>query len=91
MDLTSIFEPQNRRLNKLSTPMLELQELLLENFSGSEGLSQLFNFTLSMLSQDPALELKKLIGKPAFLEIELADGGARHVHGYVTRFGNSGS
>lgn len=91
MDLTSIFEPQNRRLIKLSTPTLELQELLLENFSGSEGLSQLFNFTLSMLSQDPALELKKLIGKPAFLEIELADGGARHVHGYVTRFGNSGS
>lgn len=91
MDLESIFAPQNHRLIKLTTPTLELQELLLENFNGTEGLSLLFNFTLSMLSQDPALELKTLIGKPACLEIELADGGARHVHGYITQFGNSGS
>ncbi|MCF5777569.1 hypothetical protein GIV40_10775 [Pseudomonas poae] len=67
MDLESIFAPQNRRLIKLTTSTLELQELLLENFNGTEGLSLLFNFTLSMLSQDPALELKTLIGKPASL------------------------
>lgn len=91
MDLESIFAPQNRRLIKLTTPTLELQELLLENFDGTEGLSQLFEFTLSMLSQDPALELKTLIGKPASLEIELTDGGARYIHGYITEFGNSGS
>ena len=91
MDLASLLNTQNRRLIKLTTPTLEFQELLLENFNGTEGLSLLFNFTLSMLSQDPALELKTLIGKPACLEIELADGGARHVHGYITQFGNSGS
>ncbi|MFR0673115.1 contractile injection system protein, VgrG/Pvc8 family [Enterobacterales bacterium AW_CKDN230030176-1A_HGKHYDSX7] len=92
MDLTKIFAPQNRRLIKLTTPPLQDdQTLLLEHFSGHEGLSTLFSFELSLISQDARLELKSLIGQPARLDIELADGGVRAVHGHITQFNLLGS
>ncbi len=91
MELTKIFAPQNRRLIKLTTPIRDDQALLLEHFSGSEGLSTLFSFELSLISQDARLELKSLIGQPACLDIELADGGVRHIHGHITRFNLLGS
>ena len=49
MDLTKIFAPQNRRLIKLTTPFRDDQTLLLEHFSGHEGLSTLFSFELSLI------------------------------------------
>jgi uncharacterized protein involved in type VI secretion and phage assembly len=72
MELTSLFAPQNRRLITLTTPAKGEHELLLEQFSGTEGLSTLFSFELSLISQDARLELKSLIGQPALLAIELA-------------------
>lgn len=91
MELTNIFAPQNRRLFKLTTPIQDDQALLLEHFSGTEGLSMLFSFELSLISQDARLELKSLMGQPALLEIELADGGVRPIHGHITRFNLLGS
>ncbi|MDZ3990758.1 type VI secretion system Vgr family protein [Pseudomonas sp. Teo4] len=91
MESTKIFAPQNRRLIKLTTPIRDDQALLLEHFSGNEGLSRLFSFELSLISQDARLELKSLIGQPACLDIELADGGVRHIHGLITRFNLLGS
>jgi type VI secretion system secreted protein VgrG len=86
MELTKIFSPQNRRLIKFISPIENQQELLLEQFSGTEGLSTLFSFELSLISQDARLELKSLMGQPASLEIELASGEARFIHGYISRF-----
>jgi type VI secretion system secreted protein VgrG len=86
MELTKIFSPQNRRLIKLTAPIENPQELLIEGFSGSEGMSTLFSFELSLISQDARLELKSLMGQPASLEIELANGEARCIHGYISRF-----
>ncbi|RMN40979.1 Rhs element Vgr protein, partial [Pseudomonas syringae pv. apii] len=57
-DLTAVFAPQNRRLIKLSTVARDEQELLLEKFTGTEGLSELFSFELSMISRDAGIELK---------------------------------
>ncbi|MNQ56800.1 Phage-related baseplate assembly protein [compost metagenome] len=86
MELTKIFSPQNRRLISFISPFKDHQELLLEEFYGSEGLSTLFSFELSLISQDARLELKSLMGQPASLEIELACGEARYIHGYISRF-----
>jgi type VI secretion system secreted protein VgrG len=86
MELTKMFAPQNRRLIKFTSPSKDQQELLLEQFSGTESLSTLFSFELSLVSQDAQLELKTLIGQPALLDIELATGGARYIHGYISRF-----
>ncbi|WP_275629648.1 type VI secretion system Vgr family protein [Pseudomonas sp. 273] len=91
MDLAALFIPQNRRLVKLTTPLQSAQELLLDHFTGGEGLSRLFSFNMGLISQDAHIELKSLIGKPALLEIELADGGTRPIHGYITRFASNGS
>ncbi|MBP1128003.1 MULTISPECIES: contractile injection system protein, VgrG/Pvc8 family [Pseudomonas] len=82
MNLTQVFATQNRRLIKLITAVNEEQTLLLEHFSGSEALSTLFSFELSLICQDVRRELKSLIGQPAHLEIELADGGVRYIHGH---------
>jgi type VI secretion system secreted protein VgrG len=86
MELTKMFAPQNRRLIKFTSSSKDRQELLLEQFSGTESLSTLFSFELSLISQDAQLELKTLIGQPALVEIELASGEARYIHGYISRF-----
>ncbi|MBP1126867.1 type VI secretion system secreted protein VgrG [Pseudomonas sp. PvP025] len=91
MNLTHVFAPQNRRLIKLITAVNDEQTLLLEHFSGSEALSTLFSFELSLICQDARRELKSLIGQPAHLEIELADGGVRYIHGHITHFSLLGS
>ncbi|MBH2077571.1 MAG: type VI secretion system tip protein VgrG, partial [Pseudomonadales bacterium] len=70
MELTALFAPQNRRLIKFTTPIYGQQELLVEQFSGTEGLSTLFSFELSLISQVARLELKSLIGQPALLDVE---------------------
>lgn len=86
MELTKILSPQTRRLIKFTSATGGAQELLLERYSGSEGLSTLFGFELALISQDAHLPLKTLIGQPALLDIELACGGARYIHGYISRF-----
>ncbi|KPY05507.1 Rhs element Vgr protein [Pseudomonas coronafaciens pv. oryzae] len=85
-DLTALFAPQNRRLIKLTTVARNEQELLLEKFTGTEGLSELFSFELSMISRDAGLQLKSQIGQPAQLAIELATGEARYINGYISTF-----
>ncbi len=91
-DLISLLNPQNRRLFKLNTfaPVSE-EDLLLEHFSGSEGLSQLYQMDLALLSQRSDVKLKSLIGKPATVEIELSDGSFRYINGYINRFSTQGS
>lgn len=86
MELTTIFSPQNRRLIKFTSATDGAQELLLERYSGNEGLSTLFSFELALISQDAHLQLKALIGQPALVDIELASGGSRYIHGCISRF-----
>lgn len=91
MDFVQAFASQQRRLFTLTTACCDEHTLLLEQFCGSEGLSTLFSFELSLLCEDACLELKALIGQPAKLAIELTDGGARYIHGHITQFGLQGS
>ncbi|WHH50137.1 type VI secretion system tip protein TssI/VgrG [Pseudomonas sp. Ap32] len=91
-DLISLLSPQNRRLFKFNTFAQNNEEdLLLEHFSGSEGLSRLYQFDLALLSQRSDVKLKSLIGRPATVEIELADGASRYINGYINRFSTQGS
>ncbi|MBI6666088.1 type IV secretion protein Rhs [Pseudomonas syringae] len=91
-DLLSMLSPQNKRLFKLNTfASGGDEEMLLEHFSGSESLSRLFELNLALLSQRSDVKLKSLIGRPATVEIELADGSIRYINGYVNRFSTQGS
>lgn len=74
---------QNARLLTLETP-LEAAALLVERFSGREGMSELFRFELDCLSTSANFELKALTDQEVTLRLLRADGTTRAFHGMVT-------
>ncbi|KPX47540.1 putative type VI secretion system effector, VgrG family [Pseudomonas syringae pv. helianthi] len=91
MDLAAMLSPQNRRLFKFKNLANPGQELLLESFRGTEGLSRAYQFDLLLVCQDSGVELKSMMGQHVVIEIELADGSPRYIAGYLTRFASGGS
>lgn len=90
--ISSLLNPQNRRLFKLNIHAESgVESFVVENFSGNEGLSRLYQFNLALLSDTANVKLKSLIGCPATLEIELANGAVRYINGYINRFSSQGS
>ena len=89
-DLSSLAQFQNNRLFRLKALPEGLSELVLVDFQGTEGLSQLFEFHLRLASQDPNIELKQMIGQPVTISLQLttafASSEQRYFHGYVTNF-----
>ena len=69
--------------------------LLVEEMYGEEGISQLFQLRLKLLSHESHFAPEAIIGKSAILRIETWDtghsGGERHWSGYVSRFAVTGS
>jgi len=61
-------------------------KLLLEAFSGQERLSQPFQFTLELLSQDAGVDPLGLLRTPVTIMLKLPDGSYRPFHGLVNRF-----
>jgi len=73
----------------------EEDDLLIEEMTGHEGMSQLFEFRLKLLSDSvEEVDPRKIIGKPAILRVELWDtsqmDGERHWNGVVSRFQRTG-
>ncbi|MCX2900553.1 type VI secretion system Vgr family protein [Pseudomonas mandelii] len=91
VDISPLFNPQHRRLFKLSLNFKRGHELLLESFVGQERLSADFGYQLELLSEDAGIKLKTAMGQSATIEIELADGSSRFISGHVLRFANNGS
>jgi type VI secretion system secreted protein VgrG len=65
--------------------------LLLENLEGEEAISRPFEFRLDMLSENPAVAAASLINQPVHVEIDLADGSKRYIHGRVSHFISRGT
>lgn len=80
---------QNERYIALQTP-LGKDVLLLSNFSGSEGLSQLFSFDLDLLSENHNIDFKEIIGKGVVVKLVTSGGSMRNFHGLISRFSHSG-
>src|SRR5437879_13308301 len=77
---------QEKRPWKVQTKLGE-DQLLLEGFSGEEAMSTRFSVTLELLSEDPAVDGKALLGTPATVQIRLPkDGKERTIHGLINRF-----
>src|SRR3989442_11751631 len=74
----------NRRI-AISTP-LGKDALLLRGFSGTEAISQLFNFDLDLLSENDSIPFQDLVGKSVTLRIFDAEGAERHWNGFISRF-----
>ncbi|KVL57220.1 type IV secretion protein Rhs [Burkholderia cepacia] len=89
-DIASFFGLQANRLFTIQTPMKGRSDLVLVDFQCAEGLSQNFEIHASLASQDPNIELKKLIGQPVTITLQLTDALAsseeRYFHGHVASF-----
>jgi type VI secretion system secreted protein VgrG len=72
------------RIVKAHSPLGE-EQLLFRSMHGTEGLSQLFEFEVELLSPRPSIDAASVLGKPLALEIRTA-GGVRFLHGHVVRF-----
>ncbi|EQC00692.1 type VI secretion system Vgr family protein [Photorhabdus temperata] len=59
--------------------------LYFRKLTGSESLSQLYQFKVEFLCTRNDLDMKSLLGKSMALEIPLAQGGSRFLHGDITR------
>lgn len=60
--------------------------LLLEGFSGREGISRPFTWELELLSEEPGIDPDDVLRTPMLLTIETPSGEDRLVHGRVRRF-----
>jgi len=89
-DIASFFGLQTNRLFTIQTPMKGRSDLVLVDFQCAEGLSQNFEIHVRLASQDPNVELKKMIGQPVTITLQLTDALAsseeRYFHGYVANF-----
>jgi type VI secretion system secreted protein VgrG len=81
---------QHARLLTLETS-LPASALLVEKFTGTEAMSDLFSFEIDSVSTSASFELKQLINQEISLRILLANGSTRSWHGIVTRAMQLGS
>lgn len=67
---------------------LPAHTLLLESFTGSEGISQLFSFQLELLSENKRIKFEDILGKEISFGVAATEDGepARCLHGMVTAF-----
>jgi type VI secretion system secreted protein VgrG len=65
-------------------------ELLLEGFSGTEGVSTPYGYTLDLLSENPAIAPTDILRKPVWVTLKTTDGGERLIHGLVRSFAQLG-
>src|SRR5690606_453667 len=76
---------QEDRWITLETPLGE-NAFVATEARGIEGISSLFEFTVSALSSRPSIEPKDLLGKSVTLSMARPGGKRRHVNGIVTSF-----
>lgn len=89
--LKSLLDAQRQqgRLLKLSFPHDDgpAGTLLVANrLDADEGLSRDFQFTIDILSDNPALPLKDVMGKMVTVELQREDGSLRYFNGHVFAF-----
>jgi len=68
---------------------LPVEELKVTGFWGTEGLSELYHFTLDFCSDNAAVEFDAVVGQRCVLRIQSAE-GSRYVNGIVRRFARTG-
>ncbi len=81
---------QDKRPIRVQTA-LGKDELLLSAFTGTEGMSQPFAYTLDLVSANAAVDPSSVLRTPATIHVELPnDGGTRFINGVVNRFSQLG-
>jgi len=81
---------QENRLIAIDTP-LGKDVLLLQGFTGREGISRLFHFQVDLLSPNKAISFADIVGGRVTIRVNLADGSERYFNGFVSRFSQGAS
>jgi type VI secretion system secreted protein VgrG len=81
---------QEHQAIAIDTP-LGKDVLLLQSISGSESISRLFRFTLTMLSEQPAISFGDIVGQRVTLSIRQRSGEPRYINGFISRFAQTGA
>ncbi|MGH9558197.1 MAG: type VI secretion system Vgr family protein, partial [Bryobacteraceae bacterium] len=76
---------QDERPFRVYTP-LGNNVLLLENVDGEEAISRPFEYRLDLVSENDSIDPASLIRQPVHVEIDLASGDKRYIHGRVAEF-----
>ena len=77
---------QENRQARIETP-LGTDVLLLQHFRGSEALSQGFEYDMTVVSKDDAIDGNKIVGKRVTVSYyNDEDGRTRYFNGFVSRF-----
>jgi type VI secretion system secreted protein VgrG len=77
---------QIERFLQITTPLAQ-GELILIEFQGEEGISNLFHFNLVMISENTNIKPEQLLGKPVSIKLNInANDSARFFHGIVIHF-----
>jgi type VI secretion system secreted protein VgrG len=81
---------QDNRRASITTP-LGKDKLLLKSLNGSERVSALFEYKLSLQSTDTEIDPNTILGKVVTITIAnpLKEGGTRYINGIVAAFGQS--
>src|SRR5579864_2253174 len=80
---------QEHRLIAIDSP-LGANALLLQEFSGVESVSRLFNFQLRLLSENTCIAFDKIVGQRVAISLVLPDNSKRYFNGFVSRFSCTG-
>ncbi len=81
---------QENRLIAIDTPLGQ-DVLLLQGFTGHEGISRLFSFHLDLLSEKNSISFQDIVGQKITIRVTHFDGSERYFHGHVSRFAQGGS
>ena len=80
--------PVARTITAVITPPPDKEPLLLEGFTGTEAISQPFQFDLHFVAEmKAAIPFEKLLGQKATIHMVLADGKKSYLHGVIHRVG----
>lgn len=80
---------QHGRLLKLAFPHDDApagSQLVANRLEADEGLSRDFEYTVDVLSLNPAIPLKEVMGKMVTVELQREDGSVRYFNGHVFAF-----
>ncbi len=80
-----MFYTQENRILKIDTP-LGKNVLLLTDLGGSEGISTLFSYELTLASPQKEIDFKKIIGQSVTVSINLPNKKDRYINGIISRF-----
>ena len=81
---------QENRIIAVDTP-LGRDVLLLHSFSGVEGISRLFSFNLSLLSENSNIAFTDIIGQRVTISVATSNPSPRYINGFVSRFAQAGA